>query len=89
MLRPYFDNGSIVWADRFGDLLGTMEGEVKLKKKTRPNLWKFIEEADSVHHFLSDEEKILVGSVSQKGYDSLTEGDKKRVWNIVGTHKNI
>lgn len=87
MLRPYFDNGSIVWADRFGDLLGTMEGEVKLKKKTRPDLWKFIEEADSVHHFLSDEEKILVGSVSQKGYDSLTEGDKKRVWNIVGTHK--
>ena len=36
---------------------------------------------------MSDEEKILVGSVSQKGYDSLTEGDKKRVWNIVGTHK--
>lgn len=51
MLRPYFDNGSIVWADRFGDLLGTMEGEVQLKKKTRPDLWKFIEEADSVHHF--------------------------------------
>lgn len=87
MLRPYFDDGSIVWGERFGDLVNSITREVKLKKKMCPDLWQFIEEADSIHHFLSDEERSLLRDISREGYDLLDESDKERVWNMVDAHK--
>lgn len=87
MLRPYFDDGSIVWGERFGDLVNSITKEVKLKKKMCPDLWQFIEEADSIHHFLSDEERSLLRDISREGYDLLDESDKERVWNMVDAHK--